>query len=98
MGVLAIASLTTNLLQPLGRCSARGFDLCPPIQTKNLLEETLLIGHLLIIEIKILSTFADVFNRRNIMVIEYIIVCLTLVYIGAVIIIYRKSKRSRSDG
>jgi cbb3-type cytochrome oxidase subunit 3 len=32
------------------------------------------------------------------MILEYIILCLTLVYVGAVIIVYRKSKKSRSDG
>ncbi|MEJ2271349.1 MAG: PQQ-binding-like beta-propeller repeat protein [Candidatus Bathyarchaeota archaeon] len=30
--------------------------------------------------------------------IEYIILCLTLIYVGAVIIVYRKTKKSRSDG
>jgi len=44
--------------------------------------------------VKILSTFAYVFNSRNNMIIKYLILGITLVYVVTVIIIYLKSERS----
>ena len=44
--------------------------------------------------VKILSTFAYIFNRRNNMIIKYLVLGITLVYVVTVIIIYLKTERS----
>ena len=81
-----------SLIKPLGVVAPSGvfyFLNNPKVHPRLLFRYTYLSSG-----IKILSKSADIFNRRNDMIIKYLILGFTIVYVATVIIIYLKPDRS----